>query len=170
MLREVEILNDEVTQGGNMASRTNSVRDLPAGVRRRNRTIGAAGAVTAAVAVWVVGELVLGNDLVVRQPGKEAMDLGMGAIVFFALVSSLLGWALLAGLERVTARAGVVWTIVALLVLAVSFIPLIGVEATGGSKAVLAFTHVVVGVVLIPVFWRTTAAGGAERPAASARG
>jgi ABC-type branched-subunit amino acid transport system permease subunit len=127
--------------------------------------------VAAAVAVWAVGEPVLGYDLVVGQPGQEATDLGVGAVAFFALAASLLGWALAAGLERVTARAGLVWTVVAFLVLTASFIPLIGVEATGGSKAVLALTHVAVGAVLIPVFRRTArVADRAERPTTAACG
>ncbi|MBC6458357.1 DUF6069 family protein [Actinomadura sp. HBU206391] len=142
-----------------MATQTESVRGLPAGVRRRDRAIGTAGALAAAVAVWAVGEPVLGYDLVVEQPGQKPNDLGMGAIAFVTLAASLLGWALLAGLERVTARAGQVWTVIALVVLVASFVPLIGVEASGGTKAVLALTHVAVGVVLIPVFRRTTAAG-----------
>lgn len=120
------------------------------------RVIGVAGATAAAVAVWVVGEPLLGNDLVVRQAGQDAQDLGLGAIAVFALVPSLLGWALLAGLERVTSHAWRIWTAIAVTVLAASFLPIMGVEASGGSKAVLALTHLAVGAVLIPFFRRTT--------------
>lgn len=120
------------------------------------RVIGVAGATAAAVAVWVVGEPLLGNDLVVRQAGQDAQDLGLGAIAVFALIPSLLGWALLAGLERVTSHAWRIWTAIAVTVLAASFLPIMGVEASGGSKAVLALTHLAVGAVLIPFFRRTT--------------
>ncbi|MBG0564745.1 hypothetical protein I4J89_25170 [Actinoplanes sp. NEAU-A11] len=109
-----------------------------------------AGAVLATVLVWVIGEPLLGHDLVVVSPGQPAMDLGLAEIAFVALASSLLGWAALAILERVTTRALTIWTIAALVVLAVSFLPFAGVETSGGSKVVLALTHIAVAAVLIP--------------------
>jgi hypothetical protein len=135
------------------------------GTRRRNRALAVVGAVAAAVAVWVVGEPLLGYDLVVRQPGQEVRDLGVSAIVVLALAASLLGWALLAALERVTSRARPIWTAVALAVLAASFLPFIGVEASGGSKAVLALAHLAVGAVLIPAFRRSATKAAAGEPA-----
>ena len=137
-----------------------------AGLRstRRARALAVAGAVAAALAVWAVGEPLLGHDLVVQQEGQEPRDLGAAAVGVFALVPSRLGWALLAALEGVTPLAGRIWTAAALALLAVSFLPVTGVEATGGSKAVLALAHVAVGAVLIPVFHRTaTARRAAER-------
>lgn len=122
---------------------------------RRARALAVTGAVAAALAIWAVGEPLLGHDLVVQQKGQEPRDLGAAAIGVFALVPSLLGWALLAALERVTPLAARIWTAAALILLAVSFLPVIGVQASGGSKAVLALSHVAVGAVLIPVFYRT---------------
>lgn len=65
-------------------------------------------------------------------------------------MSAPLGWALPAVPEKATARADVIWTGVAAVVLLLSFLPFGGVETSGGSKAVLALTHVAVGEVLIP--------------------
>ncbi|WP_329095781.1 DUF6069 family protein [Actinomadura citrea] len=127
------------------------------GSPRRARALAVAGAVAAALAIWAVGEPLLGHDLVVQQEGQEPQDLGAAAVGVFALAPSLLGWALLAALERVTRLAARLWTAAALSLLAVSFLPIISVQASGGSKAVLALTHVAVGAVLIPVFWRTAA-------------
>jgi hypothetical protein len=121
-----------------------------------------AGAVAAALAVWAVGEPLLGHDLVVQQKGQQPRDLGAGAIGVFALAPSLLGWALLAALERVTPLAARIWTAAALTLLAVSFLPIIGVQASGGSKAVLALTHLAVAAVLIPAFWRTATTRAAD--------
>jgi hypothetical protein len=126
-----------------------------AGSRRRDRALAVAGAVAAAVVVWAVGDPLLGNDLIVEQPDREPMDLGFAAFAIFSLVSSLLGWALLAILEKTTSRAALIWTVVALIFLILSFLPLTGVEATSGSKAVLAIAHLAVGGVLIPAFWLT---------------
>lgn len=135
-----------------------NVLDQAVSTRRRNRVLAVAGAVIAAVAVWVVGEPVLGHDMVVTQSGQAPRDLGVSAIVFFALTASLLGWALLAVLERFTSLAGRIWTAIALIVLAVSFLPLIGVEASSGTKVVLALSHLAVGAILIPMFLWTTIA------------
>jgi hypothetical protein len=121
-----------------------------------NRALVVAGAVLATVLVWMIGEPLLGHDLVVISPDQPAMDLGAAEITFVAAASSLLGWAALAVLERITARALTIWTIAALVVLAVSFVPFAGVEASGGSKVVLALTHVAVAAVLIPGLWRTS--------------
>jgi hypothetical protein len=76
-------------------------------------------------------------------------------MVIFSIIPALLGWALFAGLERVTSRAPLIWTVVALVALLVSFAPLFGVEASGGSKVVLALIHIAVAAVLIPGFLRT---------------
>ena len=133
------------------------VREISAGTRRRNRALAVLGAVVAAVLVWVVGEPLLGNDMIIKTEGQEPQDLGVSAIVMFSLFFSLLGWALLALLERFTHRARLIWTVAALVFLAVSFYPLFAIEASGGAKAVLALAHVGVAAVLIPVFRATSA-------------
>jgi hypothetical protein len=122
-----------------------------------NRMLVVGGAVLTTVLVWAIGDPLLGHDLVVVSPGKPAMDLGIAEIAFVALASSLLGWAALAILERITAHAVAIWTIAALVVLAVSFLPFAGVETSGGSKVVLALTHIAVAAVVIPGFRRTSA-------------
>jgi hypothetical protein len=123
----------------------------------RNRILVVAAAVLATALIWVIGEPLLGHDLVVVSPGQPAMDLGLAEIAFVALASSLLGWAALAILERITKHAVAIWTIAALVVLAVSFLPFAGVKTSGGSKVVLALTHVAVAAVLIPGLLRTSA-------------
>ncbi|WP_117210893.1 DUF6069 family protein [Allorhizocola rhizosphaerae] len=136
------------------------VREIGAGTRRRNRAFAVVGAVVAAVLVWVVGEPLLGYDMIIKAEGQEPQDLGASAIVMFSLFFSLLGWALLALLERVAPRARLVWTVVALVFLAVSFFPLFTIEASGGTKVVLALAHVAVAAVLIPVFRATSRNAG----------
>jgi hypothetical protein len=150
-----------------VAAVTNAEQTRSAGrfARAGNRLVVVAGAVLAAVLVWAIGEPLLGHDLVVVSPGQPAIDLGPAAIGFVALASSLLGWAALAILERITARAVVIWTIAAFGVLAVSFLPFAGVETTGGSKVVLALTHLAVAAVLIPGLRRTSARRTPARPA-----
>jgi hypothetical protein len=141
-----------------MSQQAGTVRDkAPTGAKRRLRAAGVAGAVIAALAVWVVGDPLLGNDLAVEQ-GGEVMSIGAGPVGLFALAASLLGWAFLELLERFTTRAGLIWSAVALLVLAASFVPLLAADASDSTKVVLGLAHLAVGAVLIPVFWRSTQA------------
>ncbi|MFI1586274.1 DUF6069 family protein [Embleya sp. NPDC020630] len=126
-----------------------SLRDV-----HRARGLAVVGAVSASLAVWAVGDPLLGCDLVVRQKG-QTRDLGAAAMGIFALVPALLGWALLAGLERMTELAGRIWTAAAMVLLAASLVPVFAVEAGGGTKTTLALAHVAVGAVLIPVFRKT---------------
>ncbi|WP_211328733.1 DUF6069 family protein [Thermomonospora umbrina] len=133
-----------------------SVPDVGSGRwRRRAQGVGVGAAVAASIAVWSIADPLLGEDLVVQQPGKDPMDLGFGAILTFSLLPSLAGWGLLAVLERLTSRARAIWTTVAVALLVLSFAPVLSVEATGATKLTLALLHLVVGAALIPVFWRS---------------
>ncbi|MBV2362784.1 hypothetical protein KUM37_05415 [Streptomonospora sp. NEAU-YY374] len=122
----------------------------------RARALAVAGSVAAALALWVVGEPLLGYGLVVESPGVPPRDLGASAIAVMSLAPALLGWGLLELLERFTRHARAVWTTAALVVLAASFLPFLGVTVDTGGAVVLALMHVAVAAVLIPVFWRTS--------------
>jgi hypothetical protein len=75
---------------------------------------------------------------------------GIGLVVGASVIGSLLGWGLLALLERRTARARTVWTVVAVTVLLVSLsLPLIA-GTTVPAKIALAMMHVAIAAVLIP--------------------
>ncbi|NUS71959.1 MAG: hypothetical protein HOQ05_00980 [Corynebacteriales bacterium] len=125
-------------------------------ITRFRRPLAVAAAVAGTLAVWVIGDPLLGHELIVQQPEKEAMNLGASELGFIALMAGLFGWAGIAVLERMTRHARLIWTIAAFLVLAVSFLPFIGLEATTGTKVVLALTHFAVGAALIPAFRKTS--------------
>jgi hypothetical protein len=127
-----------------------------AGAHRRDRAIGVLGAVLVN-ALLGLGAALAGQELTVQEPGKEAIDLGVGALAVVTLGVGLLGWALLAVLERFApSRAFTIWAVVAMAVLVLSFLPLLGVEAEGATKVILALAHLTVAAVLLPVFRRTT--------------
>ncbi|MDG6109144.1 hypothetical protein Daura_21210 [Dactylosporangium aurantiacum] len=125
--------------------------------RRRTRALAVLGAVVATALIWVVAEPLLGNDLVVVQPGQPAQDLGLAAVAVVTLGVALLGWAALAVLERLTRHGTLIWSVLAAVVLLLSFAPVAGVEATAGTKVTLAVMHLAVGAVLLPTFWLTAA-------------
>lgn len=87
-----------------------------------------------------------------------------------ATIASLVGWAVLALLERVSGRAARVWLAGAPLVLLVSLsAPLSGHGVSGGNRLALVLMHVAAGSVLIPGLWASSPTrtslhrGGGER-------
>ncbi|GAA3018966.1 DUF6069 family protein [Streptosporangium longisporum] len=124
--------------------------------RLRRGALAVAGAVLSTVLVWAAAHA-LGVELRVdprngRPPG--VIDLPFAAMVTLAV--SLLGWGARALLQRVTRRAPAVWTVLALTVLIVSFLPVFMVGATGATRVTLAAMHLAVAAVLVPVFGRRT--------------
>ncbi|MGV9771420.1 DUF6069 family protein [Streptosporangium sp. NPDC003464] len=113
----------------------------------KHRTVAVATAVLAAALTWLLGRA-LGADFVVDQP--PVVVVGLSSVLGFSLGASLLGWAGLAVLERfLPRRARPVWTALAVAVLALSFLPLLGVGAAPLTRLFLALTHLAVGGVLI---------------------
>jgi peptidoglycan/LPS O-acetylase OafA/YrhL len=123
-------------------------------IRRRDRALVVLGTIVAAVAVWAVSVVLLGVDLQAVQDGAT-QTIGV-AVAAAAAVPSLLGWALLAGLERFSRRPKTIWTIVAVLVTVLSLAGPFSGAATTGSAVSLALMHLVVGAVAILGFRRTT--------------
>jgi hypothetical protein len=138
-----------------------------AGGRRRARLLVAAAAVLAAEALWALAELGFGLDL--RAPATalspQPADIGPVLVAVGCGAAALAAWGLLALLERLTARARTIWTIVAVVVLVASLgTPLLGSGVTAANRAVLELLHLAVAAVLIPAL-RRTAASRAGRPA-----
>lgn len=89
--------------------------------RRKARLGAVAAAAAGPLVIWAIAEGGFGTDLRAPATGNAlAADIGPVSVVTASAVASLAGWALLAILERVTARARTVWAAVAVLVLVVS--------------------------------------------------
>jgi Family of unknown function (DUF6069) len=124
---------------------------------RRSATRGRAGrrastvaaAVLAAVIVWLVAVPVAGLELRVLL-GGAIQEVGIGSVVTVSLLATLIGWGLLALLERLLpARARTAWTAIAGSVLVLSLAgPLTG-GTTPAVAATLALMHLAVGAVMI---------------------
>ncbi|MEU4424870.1 DUF6069 family protein [Actinoplanes sp. NPDC024001] len=101
-------------------------------------------AVVAAEMAYLLLRYGAGFDLSLR----DGPSVGPAAVAVSAGAAALAGWALLAVLERVTARARRIWTIVAAVVFVVSLL-----GAAGGASAAailgLSILHAVVAAVLI---------------------
>lgn len=123
--------------------------------RRRGRVVAVVGAVLAATMLGLVVRLA-GLDTEIAMAGQPAMELGLSAVVLTALVASLAGWASLAILERLTTRARAWWTVLAVVALLASFVPVLAIDASAEARIGLAVLHVVVAAVLVPGLRRTT--------------
>jgi hypothetical protein len=119
------------------------------------RALAVGGAVLASGLLWLVAQM-LGIDLRVDQPddGQPPVTVDLTVIIGVTLTLSLLGWGALALLERYTRRAGTIWSVIAGSVLLISFVPVLGVEATPGTKTLLSLMHLAVAAVLIPMLRR----------------
>ncbi|MFD7159183.1 DUF6069 family protein [Kribbella sp. NPDC059898] len=120
----------------------------------RGRRFGVVGiAAVAALADWILLAPVAGLTLTARQGGIQ--HIGAAAVVVSTIVVSLLGWALLAILERRTRRARTTWTVIATIVCVTS----LGSPLTNGiglgAKLGLASLHLVVGAIVILGLRRT---------------
>ena len=134
-----------------MASTSTMRYAAPARARvNRTRALGVVGAVLAAAAVWTIAVPLLGVHLLIRFGSGAPQSIGLDYVIGATVVTSLLGWAALALLERRTQRARQVWTAIAVAVVLVSLtLPLIA-GTTVATRVALALMHVAVAAVLIP--------------------
>ncbi len=123
----------------------------------RSRPLAVAAAVGVTALVWVLVGPIAGVDLAVRSgsAGTAERQVGPIEVLVTSLGISLAAWGLLAVLERRTRHGRAAWTIVALVVLALSMAgPLTGGISTA-DKAGLAMLHVALAAVLVPLLPRT---------------
>jgi hypothetical protein len=84
--------------------------------------------------------------------GQPPQSIQIGAVIGASLVAPLLGWGLLALLERfVPRRAPLIWGVIAGLVLVIG-LPYNGVGITVTDQVLLGVMHLIVGAVMIPTF------------------
>jgi hypothetical protein len=135
---------NQTTTAGPVSSRTRLIR----------RSAGVIGAGLAALVVWLLAVPVGGIELAANPQGV-VQQIGLDQVLIVALGAGLVGWGLLAALERlVPARARLIWTIVAAVVLVLSLFGPIGAGVGVASKLVLSVLHLVVGALLIITFTR----------------
>ncbi|MGI5493677.1 DUF6069 family protein [Microtetraspora malaysiensis] len=108
----------------------------------------AIGAPSAALAVWALAVPVAGTALTVRM-GDGTQLVGPVLVAVTSLLVGLAGWGLLAVLERFASQPGRIWTIVALVVLALSLFGPVGSAVGTAAMLVLLLLHLVVGAVLV---------------------
>ncbi|HUA27607.1 MAG TPA: DUF6069 family protein [Streptosporangiaceae bacterium] len=129
----------------------------------RARALSVAGGALAAALAWIAEVPLLGIRLTIRfGPGHVHTGAGhtqtitIGQVIGVTLAASLLGWLLLALLERRTPHARLLWTTIALAALAASLALPIAFATTTAAVIGLIVLHVTVGAAVIPAMAHTT--------------
>ena len=130
-----------------MTSSTTTIPAVRKAQRRRRRLAVVGATVLAALLTWAVLDLLLGVDLSART-GPTVRVVGPATIVPAALLVAAAGWALLALLEKVTAHARRVWTVIAGIVLGLSLVGTLGGTHPGAIAGLMAL-HLVAGLTII---------------------
>jgi len=142
-----------------MSSRAAETTPIPSRSNTKVRRLRAViAAVAAACGAWLLIEGLGEVDL--AAPGSagntSGQDIGLLEVLIASLAASLAGWLALGLIERYTARPGRWWIIVAVGALVLSLGgPMSGTGLENTERALLVLLHLVVAVVLIPLFYRT---------------
>jgi Family of unknown function (DUF6069) len=137
---------------------TNTDTSAPAvpGIKQgRTRALCAASGALAAALAWTVEVPLLGIHLTFRFGTGHIQTIAVGQVIGVTVAAVLLGWLLLAVLERRTPHAGSVWTTIALAALAASLVLPLAAATTTSAAAGLVVMHVTVGAAVIPAMART---------------
>lgn len=123
-----------------------------AAVRRRGRALGIVATLVVTLAVWLLGHLAGADYWITDSQGTVRIDALVTTEV--TVVLGLVGWGVLALLERLTRYGTTIWSVLAAVVVVASMIPIVLVEATTATRVALAAVHLAVGAVLVPAFVR----------------
>jgi predicted permease len=126
--------------------------DVKLGRARALCTLG--GALAAALA-WTVEVPLLGIHLTYRFGSGHIQTIAAGQVIGVTVAAALLGWLLLALLERRTPGARSLWTAIALAALAASLALPLAAATTTSAAAALVVMHLTVGAAVIPAMART---------------
>jgi hypothetical protein len=116
----------------------------------------AAGIVTAILVNWVIRTIgsLAGADFVVLDRG-ETTYVTYAVLAIFTTGISLVGWGILAVLERITRFGKAIWTTGATCLLLLSAVPIIFAQAAMPSKIFLAIINTATYFVVVPVMRKT---------------
>ena len=133
-----------------------SLSDKRARISRRGlRLLAVPGAALAVVMVWLLADKVAGVDL--HQPAfssTKAQALSAGFVAAVGVIAALLGWVLLAVLERLSVRGRRLWLGLSVIALLASLgLPLSGHGVSAGNRIALICMHLAAAAVLLPTLY-----------------
>lgn len=126
----------------------------------RTRALSAAGGALAALAVWIIEVPLLRIHLSIRFGGGHVQTIGIGQIIGVSVAASLLGWLLLAILEKRADHARLAWTTIAVVAVVASLALPLSAATTTAAITGLIVMHIAVAAVVIPSLGRTSRSVG----------
>jgi hypothetical protein len=136
-------------------STTMDARAVPDAKHGRGRALCAAAGVLAAALAWTVEVPLLGIHLNFRFGAGHIQTIAAGQVIGVTAAAALLGWLLLAVLDRRTPHARSLWTIIALVALVTSLALPLAAATTTAAAAGLIIMHLTVGAAVIPAMAHT---------------
>jgi hypothetical protein len=130
-----------------MIAAASVVRDVR---QSRARALCAVGGAAAAAIAWAIEVPLTGIKLGIRFGGAHPQTVAAAQVIGAALAAGLIGWLLLAVLERRAPSPRATWTGIALLVLAASLALPLAAATTTSAAIGLIVLHLVVGAAVIP--------------------
>jgi len=121
----------------------------------RARALCVVGGVLAAAIAWTVEVPLLGVHLDYRFGSGHIQTIAAGQVIGVTVVATLLGWLVLAILDRRASHARPLWTTIALATLAASLALPLTAATTTSAAAGLIVMHLTVGAAVIPAMART---------------
>jgi hypothetical protein len=138
-----------------MLTTTTTVPDSKHG---RARALCAAGGALAAALAWIVEVPLLGIHLTFRFGDGHIQTIAAAQVIGVTVAASLLGWLLLALLERRTPHARLLWTTIAVVAVAASLALPLAVATTTSAVTALIVMHLTVGATVVPAMAHTARA------------
>ena len=130
-----------------MLATASVVRDVR---QSRARALCAVGGAAAAAIAWAIEVPLMGIRLSIRFGGAHPQTVVAAQVIGVALAAGLIGWLLLAAVDRRAPRPRATWTGIALLVLAASLALPLAAATTTSAAIGLIVLHLVVGAAVIP--------------------
>jgi hypothetical protein len=141
-----------------LTTTTSAARAVPDARPGRTRALCAASGALAAALAWIVEVPLLGIHLNFRCGTGHIQTVAAGQVIGVTVAAALLGWLLLALLERRTSHARLLWTAIALAAVAASLGLPLAVAPTPPAAAALIVMHLTVGAAVIPAMAHTARA------------
>jgi Family of unknown function (DUF6069) len=138
-----------------MLTTNTSAAAVPDVRRGHARALCTAGGILAAALAWTVEVPLLGIHLNYRFGAGHIQTIAAGQIIGVTVAAALLGWLLLAILERRSPHARPLWTTITLAALAASLALPLTAATTTSAAAGLILMHLTVGATVIPAMARS---------------
>ena len=129
---------------------TATIAGRPGVQQGRSRALSTAAAAAAVAIAWAIEVPLLGIHLRIRFGAMHPQIITIGQVIGAALAAGLIGWLLLAALDRRASSPRATWSSMALLVLAVSLALPLAAATTTSAAIGLVVLHLVVGAAVIP--------------------